>query len=78
MRDEHARGDRTQQVVVVAIAAAALVADLETVRQGLEDPLRLVDGADPGAAGDSPVSPRTHIAIGLSWISRPTFNMVAS
>src|SRR5262249_24873509 len=47
-------GDRTEQVVVVAVAAAGLVADLEAVGQGLEDPHQLVDGADLGAAGDLP------------------------
>jgi hypothetical protein len=47
-------GDRTQQVVVVAVAAAGLVADLEAVGQRLKEPHHLVDGADRGAADDRP------------------------
>ena len=38
----------------MAVAAAGLVADLEAVGQGLEDPHHLVDGADLGAADDLP------------------------
>jgi hypothetical protein len=40
--------------VVVAVPPAGLVADLEAVRQGLEDPHHFVDGADPSATGDLP------------------------
>src|SRR5262249_11523467 len=47
-------GDRAEQVVVVAVAAAGLVADFEAVGQRLEDPHHLVDGADLGAADDLP------------------------
>src|SRR5262249_33813341 len=47
-------GDRTEQAVVVAVAATGLVADLEAVRQRPEDPHHLVDGADLGAAGHLP------------------------
>jgi hypothetical protein len=46
--------DRTEQVVVMAVAAAGLVADLEAVGQRLEEPHHLVDGADLGAADDRP------------------------
>src|SRR5262245_40358646 len=48
------RGDRAEQVVVVAVTATGLVADLEAVGQRLEDPHHLVDGADLGAADDLP------------------------
>src|SRR5262245_21822265 len=48
------RGDRAEQVVVVAVTATGLVADLEAVGQRLEDPHHLVDGADLGAASDLP------------------------
>src|SRR5262249_54954661 len=54
MRHRDPRGDRAQQVVVLAVAAAGLVADLEAVGQGLEGPHHLVDGADLGAADDLP------------------------
>jgi hypothetical protein len=47
-------GDRFERVVIVAVAATGLAADLEAVGQGLEDPHHLVDGADPGAANDRP------------------------
>src|SRR5262249_19805918 len=47
-------GDRFEQVVVVAVAATGLGADLEAVGQGLEDPHHLVAGADLGAADDLP------------------------
>src|SRR5262245_14429626 len=54
MRHRDPGGDRAEQVVVLAVAAAGLVADLEAVGQGLEDPHHLVDGADLGAARDLP------------------------
>src|SRR5262249_47058643 len=54
MRHRDPRGDRTEQVVVVAVAAAGLVADLEAIGQALEDPHHLVDGPHLGAAGDWP------------------------
>ena len=54
MRHRDPRGDRAERVVVVAVAATGLVADLEAVGQGLEDPHHLVDGADLGAADDLP------------------------
>src|SRR5262249_9196116 len=54
MRHRDPRGDRAQQVVIVAVAATGLVADLEAVGQRLEDPDHLVDGADLGAASDLP------------------------
>ena len=50
--DRHARRQRLQQVVVVAVAAAGLVADLEAFGQGLKKPHHLVDGTDLGAAND--------------------------
>jgi hypothetical protein len=40
--------------VVVALAAAGFVADLEAVEQGIEGPHHLVDGADLGTADDLP------------------------
>src|SRR5262249_759244 len=52
MRHGDPGGDRAERVVVVAVAAAGLVADLEAVGQGLEDPHHLVDGADLGATDD--------------------------
>jgi hypothetical protein len=39
---------------LVAVAAAGLVTDLEAVRQGLEDPRYLIDGAELAAVGDLP------------------------
>src|SRR5262245_17843708 len=54
MRHGDPGGDRAEQVVVVAVAATGLVADLEAVGQRLEDPHHLVDGADLGAADDLP------------------------
>src|SRR5262245_43770613 len=47
-------GDRAEPVVVVAVAAAGLVADLEAIGQRLEDAHHLVEGADLGAADDRP------------------------
>ena len=41
-------------IVVVAVAATGLVADLEAVGQRLEEPHHLVDGANLGAAEDLP------------------------
>jgi hypothetical protein len=52
MHHRDSRGDRAEQIVVVAVAAARLVADLEASGQGLEDPHHLVDGTDLGAAND--------------------------
>jgi len=43
--DRHARRQRLQQVVVVAVAAAGLVADLEAIGQALEDTQHLLDAA---------------------------------
>jgi hypothetical protein len=54
MRHGDPSGDRVEQVVVVAVAANGLVADLETVGQRLEDPHHLVDGGNLGAADDLP------------------------
>jgi hypothetical protein len=54
MRYRDPCGDRAEQIVVVAVAATILVADLEAVRQGLEDPHHLIDSSDLGAAGDLP------------------------
>jgi hypothetical protein len=54
MRHGDPRGDRAECVVVVAIAAAGLVADLEAVGLRLKDPHHLADGADLGAADDRP------------------------
>src|SRR5262249_23715714 len=51
-------GDRVEQVVVVAVAATGLIADLEAVGQRLEHPHHLVDGADLGAAHDLPARSR--------------------
>src|SRR5262245_66664028 len=48
------RGDRAEQVVVVAVTATGLVADLEAIGQRLKDPHHLVDGADLGGADDRP------------------------
>src|SRR5262249_3049403 len=47
-------GQRAQQVVVVAVAAASLVADLEAVGQALEEAQHLLDAAHLGAVGDLP------------------------
>jgi hypothetical protein len=41
-------------IVVVAVAATGLLADLEAVGQRLEHPHHLVDGVDLGAADDLP------------------------
>jgi hypothetical protein len=54
MRHRDPRGDRAEQVVVVTVAATGFVADLEPAGQRLEEPHHLVDGPDPGAAGDLP------------------------
>jgi hypothetical protein len=54
MRHGDPRGDRVEQVVVVAVAATGLVADLEAVGQRLEDRHHFVDGANLGAADDLP------------------------
>jgi hypothetical protein len=54
VRHRDPRGDRTEQVVVVAVATASLVADLKAVGQRLEDAHHLVNGADLGAANDLP------------------------
>src|SRR5262249_16769910 len=55
--DQDARGQRLQQIVVVAVAAAGLVADLEAVGQALEDAQdaqHLRDAADLAAAHQLP------------------------
>src|SRR5262249_33677676 len=52
---EHARRQRLEQVVVVAVAAAGLVADLEAVGQGLEDPQDLVQAPHPAALAELPL-----------------------
>src|SRR5579864_1921890 len=54
MRDQDPRGQRAQQVVVVAVPATRLVADLEAIGQALEDSHHLVDRPYLGAAGDLP------------------------
>jgi hypothetical protein len=50
MRHGDPSRERTEQVVVVAVAATGLGADLEAVGQGLEDSHHRVDGADLGTA----------------------------
>jgi hypothetical protein len=52
--DQDARGQGLQQVVVVAVAAAGLVADLEAVGQALEGAEHLLDAADLAAAHPPP------------------------
>src|SRR5579864_2840793 len=54
MRDQDPRGQRAQQVVVVAVPATRLVADLEAIGQALEDSHHLVDRPYLGVAGDLP------------------------
>jgi hypothetical protein len=54
VRHRDPSGNRAEQVVVVARAAARLLADLEAVGQGLKNPHHLVDRTDLGAAGDLP------------------------
>jgi hypothetical protein len=54
MRDQDSCGHRPQQVVVVAVAAAGLVADLEAIRQPFEESHHLVDGAYLGATDELP------------------------
>src|SRR5262249_48635186 len=46
---------RLEQVVVVAVAAAGLVADLEAVGQGLEDPQHLVQAPLLAALDELPL-----------------------
>src|SRR5262249_33695605 len=52
--DQGARRQRLEQVVVVAVAAARLVADLEAVGQGLEDAQHLLDAAHLATAHQLP------------------------
>ena len=47
-------GQRPQQVVVVAIPATRLVADLKAIRQAFEDSHHLLDGSHLAAADDLP------------------------
>jgi hypothetical protein len=47
---QDALGQRPQQVVEVAVAAAGLVADLEAIRQALEDMEHLLEAPHLGAA----------------------------
>jgi hypothetical protein len=46
MGDQYAGRERAEQVVVVAVPAARLVADLEPVAQPAEGPEHVVDPAD--------------------------------
>src|SRR5262249_35919865 len=55
MRHQDPWGQRPQQVVVVAIAAAGLVADLEAAGQGLEDPQHLFQAADLATLDELPL-----------------------
>src|SRR5579864_4767068 len=54
MRGQDPRRQRAQQVVVVAMPATRLVADLEAIGQAFEDSHHLVDRPYLGAAGDLP------------------------
>src|SRR5262245_12169209 len=54
MRHQDPRGQRPQQVVIVAVTAAGLVAGLEAIRQAFEDPHHLLDRPHLGAANDLP------------------------
>jgi hypothetical protein len=54
VRHQHPRGQRPQQVVVVAVPATRLVADLEAAGQAPENAEHLLDAAHLGAAGDLP------------------------
>ena len=56
-------GQRPQDVVVVSVAAAGLVADLEAVGQGLQDPQDLVQAAHLAALDELPSSLSTQKAI---------------
>ena len=51
---QDARGQWPQEVVGMAVAAARLVADLEPIRQPLEQAQHLLDAAHAGALDDLP------------------------
>jgi hypothetical protein len=55
VRHQEPGGQRLEQVVVMAVAAAGLVADLEAVGQALEEPQQFAQGAHPGAVRDLPL-----------------------
>src|SRR5271157_2669411 len=54
MRHQDSRSQRTQQVVVVAIPATGLVADLEAIGQAFEDSHHFLDGSHLAAARNLP------------------------
>ena len=54
MRHHYPRRQRSQQVVEVAIPATRLVANLEAIRQPLEDLHHLFDASHPRAVGHLP------------------------
>src|SRR5215469_7287364 len=54
MRHHDPRGDWAKQVVIVAVAATGLVADLEAVGQALEDLQHLLDAPHARAVGYLP------------------------
>jgi hypothetical protein len=72
VRHRDPSGYRAEEVVVVAVAAARLVADLEAFGQGLEDPHHLVDGTDLGAANDLSVPAEDAARNALVVDMRPT------
>src|SRR4051812_21613236 len=54
MRHQDPRGQRAQQVVIVAVAATGRVADLEAVGQAAEDAQHLLDASYAGAVDNLP------------------------
>jgi hypothetical protein len=52
---QHPRRQRLQQVVVVAITAACLIADLEAIGQSLQHLEHLVDASDLRALDNLPI-----------------------
>jgi hypothetical protein len=54
MRNKDPCGHRPQQVVVVAIPATGLLADLEAIWQPFEESYHLLDGAHLGATDNLP------------------------
>jgi hypothetical protein len=70
MRDENARGQRLHQVVEVAIAAAGLVAEIEAIRQALEDLQHPLDAPHARAVGYLPASFRTQIEMWGTSVER--------